>query len=142
MKGKLGFLFCFLVEMTDCFPVLNSLVKEWSYLPCIVLWAVKFYGYICKTVLLYFMSNWKIYFFTIVPVEIQAILQEKPSKTIKRISVCFWVFVFRLCGHPGFIRTFTRKLIQKQTWFLYLSFLLFYIPHSADILKSGYSKPP
>lgn len=68
----------FLAEMTDCFSVLNSLeVKEWSYLPCIVLQAVKFYGYICKAVLLYFMSNWKVYFFTIVPVEIQAILQEK-----------------------------------------------------------------
>lgn len=68
----------FFAEMTDCFSVLNSLeVKGWSYLPCIVLWAVKFYGYICKTVLLYFMSNWKVYFFTIVPVEIQAILQEK-----------------------------------------------------------------
>lgn len=59
-------------------------VKGWSYLPGRVLWAVKFYGYICKIVLLYFMLNWKVYFFTIVPVEIQAILQEKPSKPIKR----------------------------------------------------------
>lgn len=71
----------FVAEMTDCFSVLNNLeVKEWSYLPCIVLQAVKFYGYICKVVLLYFMSNWKVYFFTIVPVEIQAILQEKIFK--------------------------------------------------------------
>lgn len=32
-----------------------------------------------KSVLLYFVSNWKLYFFTVVPVEIQAILQGKKN---------------------------------------------------------------
>lgn len=43
-----------------------------------------------KFVLFYFMSNWKIYFFTVVLVEIQAILQEKNLQKLlnKSYLVC------------------------------------------------------
>jgi hypothetical protein len=84
-------LFCsFLVEMIDCLFALNSLEVKglviW-YISSIVLWAVKFYGYTCKTTLSQFMSNWKVYFSTNVPVEIQAIYKKKSSKIIKQISL-------------------------------------------------------
>lgn len=120
--------------MTDCFSVLNSLeVKGWSYLPCIVLWAVKYYGYICKTLLLYFMSNWKVYFFTIVPVEIQAILQEKKNlwkllnesqyvcESLSSDSVAVW----GLSGH--------------LIWSCYKSRLDFYISQTFKLIPYTYT---
>lgn len=49
-----------------------------------------------KSVLLYFMSNWKFYFFTVVLVEIQAILQGKSLQKLLNKSPMF-VSRPRLC---------------------------------------------